>query len=355
MEGVQGHLPRRLGVAALALLASLALWVLLPRRHAPVGEAPRIPAREEIRVLALGDINLGRRLGQRILRGDTLYPFARVTDTLRSFDVVFANLESTISDQRGLTEDPHNNMVFTAPPAAARALRRAGVTVVSTANNHALDFGPGAVRETIRYLDSAGIAHAGTPEPGGGLYAPARLRVRGFRISVFAVTDLMNGRRMWTNLVAPADTGRLLPAIRAERESTDVVLVSFHGGVEYSPGPSARTRAFAEDVLAGGADVVLGHHPHVPYGMTLEGGKLAVHSLGNFVFMQPRRYWTRFSYALALDIVRDAWGTRLRAVDVLPLRSGFQPEFIAAGADADAVRKRVRLFSSLGVREQLTW
>jgi len=354
MEEGHRQLRRWLLGAATVELAALAFRLSLTEVRPPPGIPPPAP-RHELRLLALGDINLGRRVGQHILEGDTLFPFARVADTLRTFDVVFANLESTISDQRGETEDPHNNMVFTAPPAAARALRRAGVSVVATANNHALDFGPRALRETVSYLDSAGIAHAGTQGAGGALYAPARLLVHGIRLSFFAVTDIMNGRGNWRTLVAPADTALLLPALRAERDSADLVVVSFHGGVEYSPAPSARTRAFAREVLAGGADVVLGHHPHVPYGMTLEGGKLAVHSLGNFVFMQPRRYWTRFSYALALDLVRDTAGTRIRALDVLPLRAGFQPEFLTGGTDADSIRGRVRLLSSQGVREQLTW
>ncbi|HTS00487.1 MAG TPA: CapA family protein [Bacteroidota bacterium] len=355
MEGGGRHTARWLLGAGLAALAAAAVWFLVPGRRPPQAPAAGPSPVREVRLLALGDINLGRRVGRHILEGDTLFPFAHVADSLRRFDVVFANLESTISDQRGVTEDPHNNMVFTAPPAAARSLQRAGVSVVATANNHALDFGPGAMRETVRYLDSAGIAHAGTSGAASPLYTPARLRVHGIRLSFFAVTDLMNGAKGWRRLVAPADTGRLLPAIRAERDSADIIVVSYHGGIEYSPVAAPRTQAFARAVLAGGADVVLGHHPHVPYGLSLEGGKLAVHSLGNFVFMQPRRYWTRFSYALALDIVRDTAGTRIRALDVLPLRAGFQPEFLAGGADADSVRKRVRLLSSQGAREQLPW
>jgi len=354
MEGRKEQL-RRLLIAAGALAAAGGAFRLSLTGLQKAPEIRKPPPLHALRMLALGDINLGRRVGQYILKGDTLFPFAHVADTLRTFDVVFANLESSISDQRGETEDPHNNMVFTAPPAAACALRRAGVSVVATANNHALDFGRGALRETVRYLDSAGVAHAGTASTADGPYAPARLNVHGIRLAFFAVTDIMNGGGRWSDVVASADTARLLPAIRAERDSADLVVVSFHGGVEYAPMVSGRTREFAREVLAGGADVVLGHHPHVPYGMTLEGGKLAVHSLGNFVFMQPRRYWTRFSYAVSLGIVRDSAGTRIRALDVLPLHAGFQPEFLRAGTDADSVRKHVRLLSSQGVREQLTW
>ncbi len=334
----------------------LCCWAILIDRES---QAPRAAADtagrfSEIRLLALGDVNLGRRVGQVILRGDTLYPFARVEDTLRSYDVVFANLESNISDQKGRTESPRNNMIFTAPPAAARSLKRAGVSVVATANNHALDFGVEARDQTIRFLDSAGIAHAGTTERGTALYRPATIRVKGIRLAFFAVTDIMNGSGTgWKELVAPADTGGLLPAIRAVRDTTDVVVVSYHGGIEYAPGASARTRDFAREALAGGADIVLGHHPHIPYGIDAPGGKIAVHSLGNFVFMQPDRFWTRYSFAVSFDIVRDAAGTRIRSFRALPLRAGFQPEFLTPGSEARAVSERVRLLSSQDVQEYL--
>ena len=347
--------------AGLVAFTLYCVWVLLIEggngpAAVPGGPAGVATSLSEVRFLALGDVNLGRRVGQVILKGDTIYPFARVADTLRGYDLVFANLESNISDQHGRTESPRNNMIFTAPPAAAQALKRGGVRVVATANNHALDFGASARDETIRYLDSAGIAHCGTSGKGQSPYLPALLRVNGIRMAFFAVTDLMNGEGTgWKDLVAQADTGGLLPAIRAVRESSDVVVVSYHGGVEYAPKASERTREFARQVLEGGADIVLGHHPHVPYGIERAGGKVAVHSLGNFVFMQSGRYWTRFSFALSFDIVRDATGTRIRSLRALPLRAGFQPEFLPPGGEAGIIREHVLQLSSQDVQEYMTW
>jgi poly-gamma-glutamate capsule biosynthesis protein CapA/YwtB (metallophosphatase superfamily) len=360
MTPAEDRSARWLQAAGMASFAVCFLWACLADRGYGPEAGPEPPRGggpfAEVRLLALGDINLGRRVGQVILRGDTLYPFARVFESLRTYDVVFANLESNISDQGGRTESPRNNMVFTAPPAAAQSLKRGGISVVATANNHALDFGVFARNQTIRYLDSAGIAHCGTADGRPDLYLPALVEAKGIRMAFFAVTDIMNTTgSVWQNLVAPADTGRLLPAIRAIRETADVVIVSYHGGAEYAPAASERTRHFARQVLEGGADILLGHHPHVPYGIELPGGRVAVHSLGNFVFMQPDRYWTRFSYALSFDIVRDAAGTRIRSLRPLPLRAGFQPEFLAPGKEADTVKERVRLLSSKDVQEFMTW
>lgn len=312
------------------------------------------PARVRmITFLAVGDINLGRWVGQQILKGDTLYPFMHVRDTLSAYDVVFANLESNISDQKGKTQYPGNNIIFTAPPAAAYSLKRGGITVVATANNHALDFGVSALNQTAVYLDSAGISHAGT---GGELYAPALLTVKGIRLAIFAVTDIMNmtdGR--WKRYVAEADTAALLPALRRIRDSVDIVIVSCHGGDEYADRPTERTRSFARDVLAGGADIFLGHHPHVPYGIDFSGRGFAVHSLGNFVFKQPDRYWTTHSYALAARIVQDSSGTRVEGLRALPLKADFQPEFLSGGEDADRIFRRIRTLSSHDAWERTTW
>jgi hypothetical protein len=310
----------------------------------------------QIRLLAVGDMNLGRYVGQQILLGDTLYPFKAVADTFREYDCVFGNLESNISDQKGRTQDPRSNTVFTAPPAAAQSLARGGITIVSTANNHALDFGESARNQTLRFLDGAGIAHIGTGGKGRGLYEPVIIVRKGIKIAFFAVTDLMNGvDPSWRRWVAAADTERLLPSIRAVRSSADVIIVSYHGGEEYADRPTSRVRAFAREVLGGGADVFLGHHPHVPYGVDVRDGKVAVYSLGNFVFKQPARFWTRFSFALSITFTREPSGVHMTDLRVLPLHVDFQPEFLHGGAEAEQVTQRVLSFSSYDFVEHHAW
>src|SRR6266702_1929375 len=110
---------------------------------------------DTLRLYAVGDINLGRRVAkQRLLEGDTLYPFRALLDTLRAADITFGNLESPITPDSNPVADSFD--VFTAPPAAASALARAGFDIVSTANNHAWDGGQAAVEETMQQLTRAG-------------------------------------------------------------------------------------------------------------------------------------------------------------------------------------------------------
>jgi poly-gamma-glutamate capsule biosynthesis protein CapA/YwtB (metallophosphatase superfamily) len=354
-------------VSAVGLLGFVALFLSAALRPAdgamqrgtavrPPLIAPDGPSTGHLRILAVGDVNLGRSVGQAILGGDTVFPFAAVADTFAAYDVVFANLESCLSEQKGETQDPALNLVFTGPPAGAWSLKRAGVNLVSTANNHALDYGLRSRVETMRNLDSAGIAYAGTSPDSSRLHGPALLLRRGVRIGLFACTDIMNREGDgWKRYVADADTGLLLPKIRAWRDSLDLMIVSFHGGGEYAERPSRRTRQFAQAVIDAGADLFLGHHPHVPYGIESHEGKLVVHSLGNFVFRQPARYWTQHSYALSLEVVKDSVGTRIREYHILPVRCGLQPTFVVDDDERAELADRVRLLSTEAVAEKRAW
>ena len=296
-----------------------------------------------VSMLCLGDVNLGRFVGRVLLRGDTLYPWRYLQDTLRRYDIVFANLESNLSDQHGVTEDPRSNTVFTGPPAGAASLREAGVTIVSTANNHALDFGRSAATQTCALLDAAGVLHAGSAEAPADVYRPVVFGVRGIRFALIACTELMNGARnaSWKRWIAAADTGKIFPEIRAVRDSVDVVIVSVHGGVEYDNRPSAEILGFARNALVAGADVVLGHHPHVPYAVEAGDNGVLAPSLGNCVFKQPSRYWTQRSFALALGFRKTADRSLDITVRCLPLRADFQPRFLPRGMEYDSVMSRV--------------
>src|SRR5436309_13785714 len=117
--------------------------------------APLQQPTHTLRLYAVGDINLGRRVAkQRLLEGDTLYPFLALRDSLATADITFGNLESPIAPDS--SSAPDSVGVFTPPAAAAAALARAGADVVSTANNHAPDRGPAAVEGTMRRLNRRG-------------------------------------------------------------------------------------------------------------------------------------------------------------------------------------------------------
>ena len=102
-----------------------------------------------VSLLALGDVNLGRTVGQEILKGNVDYPFEKFKSVLSRGELVVANLECPVTDQNGETQSPKSNVIFCAPPGAAATLRRAGISVAVTANNHAFDYGLKGLQETI--------------------------------------------------------------------------------------------------------------------------------------------------------------------------------------------------------------
>jgi poly-gamma-glutamate synthesis protein (capsule biosynthesis protein) len=255
-------------------------------------EAPQVaPAPERadrLVVLAGGDVNLGRGAGQKILEDPLYDPFHAVRPWLEAADVVFVNLESQLSDQNGETQSPHRRLVFTGPPGGADVLARAGIDLVSTANNHAWDYGKKAMLETIANLERAGVGWAGTAREWGQAYRPAVVRAKGWSVALFAVTDIWNQgpleRHAARDWVAAARFDRLEKRIARARDEHDVVLLSYHGGGEYVDVPMGWTRSFVAAAMRSKLDALLGHHPHVPHGIGWFGGRPAFYSLGNLVF-----------------------------------------------------------------------
>ena len=298
-------------------------------------------------LLAFGDVNLGRLVGQKILSDEIDFPFQNVALGPEKPDIVFANLESQLSDQDGETQDPNHNMIFTGPPAGALSLVSFGFTHVSTANNHAFDYGTDALLETLDRLDEENIAHVGTARSADELYQPLMFESEGIRFALFAVTDLMNFTKGWHEYVAIADTGKLFPAVRAAANSADVVMMSFHGGEEYKEAPTKRVKEFAELCALQGVKVFLGHHPHVPYGVEEFHGSFLFHSLGNFVFYQPQSYWTQRSFAAEIQFEKKDSGTVVSSLSLIPLRAGYQPAILTDSAEISALQSRVQALSNV--------
>src|SRR5437899_5735866 len=171
---------------------------------------------DTLRLYAVGDINLGRRLAkERLLEGDTLYPFLALRDSLAAADITVGNLESPIAPVS--SAGPDSVGVFTAPSAAAAALARAGFDVVSTANNHAWDGGPAAVEETMRQLTRVGVRFVGSGFGRDMAEQPVILERRGWRVAVFAPTHAAHPApytchsHAGPQYIAGGDPGRINP------------------------------------------------------------------------------------------------------------------------------------------------
>jgi len=313
---------------------------LAPRMLA--GQVPRAP----LRIVVVGDINLARVVArQYVLPGRGAEIFAAVRDSLRAADIALANLESLILDRDTVT-DTALSPVFAAPRGAAALLADAGFAAVGTANNHAWDFGHAALLESLRHLDSAGVAHTGTGATVADALRPVVLRRRGWTVAVFAVTYIFNNPDLTVRghpaacCVAWADTALLRPAFAdARRAGADRVLVLLHAGLEYRAVPPPNVERMARAIVRAGADAVFGSHPHVPQGLEWVDGKPIVYSLGNFVFAQ-RRAWT--DRGLWAEYTVSPAGAA--ALVVRPVDAGVRPR-LATGADSAAVMAHFRAIS----------
>lgn len=294
--------------------------------------APPAPPRAALTLIAGGDVSFGRLVGRLLLEHPGTDFFAPLRPWMDAADVRFVNLEGPLSDQRGETQRPGQPLVFTGPPEAAAALARARFTVVSTANNHAWDYGEAALLETLARLDAASVLHAGTGADREASRRPALIDVGGFRLAVLAVTDIWNQGPLEKHpaepLVARADAEALAAAVRALRQGggVDAIVVSYHGGEEYTDAPIPRAAAMLRAAIDAGADAVVGHHPHVIQGVEWHAGRPILYSLGNLLMRMHRDHeWTGVGYLARLELRRGAaprvWACpyRIHGVTLRPL------------------------------------
>ena len=245
---------------------------------------PTVPA--TITVTAVGDMTFSSSVGGLVSRKGPNAPFAAVRRYLTGADVTVGNLETPLS-RRGRAV-PGKAFTFRGSPRVTQGLTWAGFDLIGQGNNHARDFGPLALRDTINNLNRAGIAHAGAGVNRSSAFRPAIIERNGVRIaylsysqigpSNFAATTSRSGTAYTTNL---SGVKRQIAAAHAR---ADYVIVSFHWGVERSYRPTSSQVRFGRSAIDAGADAVLSHHPHVIQGVEYYRGKLIAYSLGNFVF-----------------------------------------------------------------------
>ncbi|MCP9486128.1 MAG: CapA family protein [Gaiellaceae bacterium MAG52_C11] len=249
------------------------------RSVAPAGGAARRSA--GVAIAATGDITLGSTPvlppdGARAL-------FADVERELRG-DLVLGNLETALTDSGTSKCGPGSTSCFSfrAPPAYARRLEEAGFTMLNLANNHSFDFGAAGQTETVEALDTARLGHTGRPgevayEQGGTV----RVAVLGFAPYPWAqsMLDLDAARRLVSRAAATADL--VVVTVHAGAEGNAATRVP-HGPEHYAGEARGDSRAFAHAVVDAGADLVVGHVPHVLRGIEWYRGRLVAYSLGNF-------------------------------------------------------------------------
>jgi poly-gamma-glutamate capsule biosynthesis protein CapA/YwtB (metallophosphatase superfamily) len=337
------------------MLRRLALVGLLVEGCArPQPPAPRATPAPVV-LLAAGDLMLDRGVAAQQARHGADHPMREVRGLLGEADLALANLEGPITES---STQPclQKEFSFRFAPSSAPLLRRSGLRLLSLANNHVLDCGRPGLIDTLRALSAAGLQGFGAGLDAARARAPLRVEVRGVRLAFVGFTRFLPESLVLHDDapgVAFAAPEAIRSAVAAARTGADVVVVSFHWGHERSTRPDDHQLELARLALEAGADVVLGHHPHVLQGLRLlrpsvagRGARLVAYSLGNFVFDQ--RYEAgRQSLLLRCELDRRG----LRAARLVPLRLEAGQPRPATGEDrAATLRRLAELSAELGTR-----
>jgi poly-gamma-glutamate capsule biosynthesis protein CapA/YwtB (metallophosphatase superfamily) len=295
-----------------------------------------------VTVALAGDTMLGRGVARALA---TTPPEALVAPEVRAAigqaDLVVLNLECCISDRGRPWDAPGKPFFFRAPPRAVELLALLGTDCVTLANNHALDYGVEALADTLNLLAAAGIATVGAGLDLEQARRPTILATGELRVAVLGVTDHPPDFAAGPDRpgVAFADLGRRVPDWLLERiraADAEVVLVTPHWGPNMTSEPVGHVRRAAAALVDAGATLVAGHSAHVPHGVA---GRV-LYDLGDFLDdyrVDPR---LRNDLGLLFLVTLDAAGpVRLEA---LPLKLEFCHTRLAAGQDADWMRRRFR-------------
>lgn len=297
-----------------------------------------------VTILAVGDVMMGASMEPSIREKGPDHPFAGTAPAIRRADIAICNLEAPF----GTKGKPFKKrFTFLVPPSCAGALARAGFDAVAMANNHMMDYGAVPLDETIRILDSLGIAHSGAGRNLGEARRPAIVERNGIRVAFLSYSKVYPAEFWATSKragVAPGEKGYLAEDIAATKKRADLVVVSVHWGAELMDNPKQYQRDLAHLAIDSGADLVLGHHPHVLQGMEVYKGRLIAYSLGNFAFGSQSRKCTE-SVMLEVRLARkETKEARIIPVCVDNLKTGFQPA-VASGAEGRRILENLRRIS----------
>ncbi|UCE90142.1 MAG: CapA family protein [Pseudomonadota bacterium] len=281
---------------------------------------------------AVGDIGFRRGVAQAMAQRGMDWPFETMRAELSRANILFGNMETVLipPDYPPAEIDPNGMIAPFAGEQCAAALARAGFNFLNLAANHVLDAGVVGMQYTKTALESAGIATGGVGGTQEEARCPVILTVDGLRIGMLCYCEDNNytlGTRGPCHAYFEPDA--VIADIARLRGDVDIIVVSVHADLEFMPGPSLPRRDAFRRFAQAGADLVLGHHPHVPQGCERIGHTLIAYSLGNFIFpahsspyMRQNGRDTARSFLLLVELTRAG----VAGFERIPFEISAEPE-----------------------------
>jgi len=280
-----------------------------------------------------GDMMLDRGVKNSVIKNFNNDYSALFTnlEVLKKADIVFGNLEGPVSDE-GV--DRRNLYSFRMDPAILPALKGAGFSIVSMANNHVGDWGRVAYEDTLAGLKENEILYTGGGKTAKEAETPTIIEKYGMKIGFLAFSDVgpewMGVSNEKAGLLL-ANNPRFEEIIKNASKEVDHLIVSFHFGEEYKDRHNARQEYLAHKAVDNGAKIVIGHHPHVIEDTEVYKNSFIAYSLGNFIFDQAFSAKTMQGALLNIKLERN--GNMTIRKDIVELNKAFQPDRVIKGKE----------------------
>ncbi|MFM6190827.1 MAG: CapA family protein [Planktothrix sp.] len=286
-----------------------------------------------------GDVTLCDHF-ENIIGTNYSLPFAQLPE-YREADLAMVNLENPLT--RSTLRRPNKQFNFKADPEAVKVLTEGGIDIVNLANNHTMDYEASGLVETMETLDRAGIHAVGAGRDIKEARRPTIIEVKGQRIAYFGYYDAdFHAAAEGVAGTNPRYDERVAADIKAIRDQVDWVVVNYHWGVELSEYPGDWQIDLARFTIDQGADVVIGHHPHVLQGAEIYKGRPIVYSLGNFIFGGN----SRTDYETAVLKVALNHNRKMK-VEFLPVEVTQYQAKVISGEKGEDILKRVERLSQI--------
>ena len=294
-----------------------------------------VKIKKPTQVYFTGDIMLGRNVERRLAGKEPDYPFTDLPFYKAKDVFVVGNFESSIPSIHVPT--PNNTFRFSVASSSVTGLKTAGFTHLSLANNHAFDYGLAGYNNALSSFSDRDLIAFGHPSLISST-SVTNLNAEGYKISILAIHTLY-GDPLTTELET---------TLSSMRDNSDLQVVYIHWGNEYENKPSQRQRLLAEKLIKLGADLIVGHHPHIIQSVEVIDSVPVFYSLGNLVFDQYFSPEVQHGLVLALDLER-------MTIKLLPTESvtdSIKPKLLSKELN-DAALKSLADISMNSVREYI--
>lgn len=311
--------------------------------HNEDGSQAQNAAPVQITVSAAGDCTLGtdvnfdqsKSFNAYYNEHGAAYFLENVKSVFSADDLTIVNMEGTLTES---SDRQDKTFAFKGEPGYTAVLTDGSVEAANLANNHSKDYGADSYTDTIRYMEDAGITTFGYDRT-------ALMEIKGVKIGLTGIYELAEGMGCEDLLIKNIDA--------LEEQGAQIIIVSFHWGTEKENYPDDIQKSLAHSAIDHGADLVLGHHPHVLQGIEKYNGKNIVYSLGNFCFggnsnpsdkdtMIFQQTFTIQNGVIAEDDVTNIIPCSLSSVSD---RNDYQPTPLE-GSEKDRVMDKIQKFSS---------